>query len=146
MRTLAILVILVLAGHAPAFALHRCVGLDGKVSLQDRPCDSNQLQTTIRRPSPSGIELTPAQRDVQRVKAKEAAEKAQIDRDMRVNDAILRQQVVVGMTEEEVRRAQGEPTQINRGSQGEAQWVFQDKGWARHVYLQNGLVRSFQTR
>jgi hypothetical protein len=151
MRNAVIVVILAAAGM-PALALHRCVDAAGKVSLQDRPCEPTQTQSTIRvpvpvPPTPASRTSAPERREVERFKMNEAMEKAKVERDMRVNDAILRREVVVGMSADELRRAQGDPVKVNSDSYDTPeQWVFHDGQFAKYVYVHRGMVRSFQRR
>jgi len=82
----------------------------------------------------------------QRAQALEAA--AQTQRDY-IRLAVLEKRVVIGMTAAQVQEAWGQPTNVNRsvsaGGTNE-QWVY-PRGAAKtnYVYLDDGIVRSFQT-
>ena len=72
-------------------------------------------------------------------------------REGRISAAIAKQQVIIGMTAAEVVRSWGKPDKINssasRDSRNE-QWVFsrdRDVGKTQYVYLENGVVRSWQS-
>ncbi|MBV0933565.1 hypothetical protein [Marinobacterium weihaiense] len=63
----------------------------------------------------------------------------------KIERAIQRRQVIVGMTEDQVRRAWGQPTEVNRStsrSGATEQWVYREKDAAKadYVYLENGTV------
>lgn len=113
---------------APAWGqAYRCKGADGKVTFQEQPCQAGHAQTdlSIKRPRP----LTP---DEQRIITATATGK-----------------VTRGMTAAQVQSSWGRPTKINRssGSYGtHEQWVY-DRGnfRAQYVYLENGIVTSFQS-
>lgn len=81
----------------------------------------------------------------QRLEASEAAAKAQRDA---TQQAISQGRVIVGMTAAQAQAAWGSPTSINRtvtaGSTHE-QWVYRrGKMTTNYVYLDDGVVRSFQ--
>ena len=106
---------------------YRCTDKNGKTSFQERPCEINEKQTELdikRAP-----ELTPEQQ--------------------RIISATASGKVTRGMTAAQVRSSWGSPTKINKsvGSYGShEQWVY-DRGNFRsqYVYLENGIVTSFQS-
>lgn len=106
---------------------YRCTDKNGKTSFQERPCEINEKQTELdikRAP-----ELTPEQQ--------------------RIISATASGKVTRGMTAAQVRSSWGRPTKINKsvGSYGShEQWVY-DRGNFRsqYVYLENGIVTSFQS-
>jgi hypothetical protein len=106
---------------------YKCVDGSGKTSFQERPCDNNTKQTEIE--VKQGPQLTPEQQRILR--------------------ATAAGRVTRGMTAAQVRSAWGRPTKINSttGSYGtHEQWIY-DRGDFRsqYIYLQNGVVTSFQT-
>ncbi len=111
---------------APAWAINKCTGADGKVSYQEAPCA--------------------VQQNAQELKLQKAAPPS--DLDSRFANAIAVGKVMVGMTAAHVRRAWGEPTKINvtvGGSGRTEQWVYRGSNYRdSYVYLDNGLVRSIQ--
>ncbi|TAN12943.1 MAG: DUF4124 domain-containing protein [Burkholderiaceae bacterium] len=68
---------------------------------------------------------------------------------LRLLRAVATGKVTPGMTAEQMRTSWGSPTSINRsvGSYGvHEQWVYRwSNGKTQYVYLQNGVVTSFQT-
>lgn len=106
---------------------YRCTGKDGKISFQEKPCEHNQDQKEleIKRPQP----LTPDEQ--------------------RILKAVASGKVTRGMTAAQLRSSWGSPTKINKsvGSYGShEQWIY-DRGNFRsqYVYLENGVVTSFQS-
>lgn len=98
--------------------------------------------TAKRRRSEASLHVALAQ---QRVDASEAAAKAQRDA---IQQAISQGRIVVGMTAAQAQAAWGSPTSVNRtvtaGSTHE-QWVYRrEKMTTNYVYLDDGVVRSFQ--
>lgn len=98
--------------------------------------------TAKRRKSEASLHVALAQ---QRVDASEAATKAQRDA---TQQAISQGRIVVGMTAAQAQAAWGSPTSVNRtvtaGSTHE-QWVYRrGKMTTNYVYLDDGVVRSFQ--
>ncbi len=69
----------------------------------------------------------------------------------RIATAIAKQQVVIGMTAAEVVRSWGKPDKINSSASRDSrheQWVFsrdRDIGRTQYVYLENGVVSSWQS-
>jgi len=106
---------------------YKCKDASGKVSYQEEPCETGQAQKEleIRKAAPLSA-------DEQRILGATASGK-----------------VTRGMTAAQVRSSWGAPTKINQstGSYGvHEQWVY-DRGNFRsqYVYLQNGVVTSFQS-
>jgi hypothetical protein len=111
---------------APAWAVNKCTGADGKVQFQDAPCMGKGETITVRPASGAKSSVTP-----------EAA------------NAIASGGVFVGMTAAEVRRSWGAPHKINAtvsGSGTSQQWVYRrEHNQAQYIYLDNGVVRSIQS-
>lgn len=110
-----------------AQAAYRCTAADGAVTLQQTPCSAG-AQTKL--------EVAPAPRPD--------------SRESRVAFAIALREVFIGMTDEEVARSWGRPSNINRtvtkyGSS--EQWVYDRGGIGRgqYLYMENGTLRSIQS-
>lgn len=108
-----------------AWAVNKCTAADGSVAYQEAPCTGKG--ETIK---------LPAQPEVSPVEVVR-------------NNAVANGRVMVGMTAQQVRRAWGTPTTINKtvGGHGVSeQWVY-DRGdfRAQYVYLDDGAVTSVQT-
>lgn len=131
--------------HLPAAAIYKCVDSGGKISLQDAPCKSTDaavkidVQTVL---SPSTPGLKPYAADI----ARQAAEEKEQERQARAETARHHGTASVGMREDEVLRALGKPSTVNRSSSGPDQWVYYRGGPGRalYLYLENGAVRSWQ--
>jgi len=148
MKTFAISILFVAAATCnEASALNKCIDSSGKVTIQDTPCAASQTGQKISLPPSATISPPPGQspyaKDIQRFKREEALEKLRIQRDAEVESAIHQKRVLVGMTEDELIRAKGRPTHINASSGGFDQWVY---GGGLYVYLERGVVKSFQER
>lgn len=138
------------AAVVPAYAANKCV-VGGKVVYQDAPCEGGK-QVNL---SGAGTADPGAQgssyyrREGARLAAQEKAEAAAKARGETMQNAIAKREVVVGMTDDEVRRSWGDPTRVNISvsSRGHTeQWVY-DRGGSRaqYVYLDNGVVSSIQS-
>ena len=119
-----VLILALLAAPAAAQTLYRC-DVDGKPVYQQVPCPGGRVIAT---PPP------PTADDAWRA---------------RVALAIAREQVLIGMTADEVVRSWGRPARINRTSTGAGvseQWVY-PVGRVRSslLYLDDGVLRSAQT-
>lgn len=118
---------------------------------QDAVCDNAvKVDTSGAGASDSGSAGSSYyKREGARLEAQEKAQAAAQARGNRMQEAILRREVVRGMTAEEVRRSWGEPTKINAsmGSYGRhEQWVYDRGGFrSQYVYLENGVVTSMQS-
>ena len=118
----------VVLAAAPAWAVNKCTGQDGKVVFQDAPCDS-MARSQEKLKLPDAPATTPEE--------------------ARFNAAMATGKVMIGMTAEQVRRSWGAPTKVNAsiGKYGRhEQWVY-DRGnyQSQYVYVQNGLVTSIQS-
>lgn len=139
------------AAASPAWAINKCTGPDGKVVYQDAPCEggANVNLSGAGAGNPGAAGPSYYQREGARLATEEKAEEARRVRNDRIQNAIFKREVVIGMTADEVRRSWGEPNKINAsmGSYGRTeQWVY-DRGdfKAQYVYLDNGVVRSMQS-
>jgi hypothetical protein len=119
-----VLILALLAAPAAAQTLYRC-DVDGKPVYQQVPCPGGRVIAT---PPP----LTAAD-----------------DWRGQVALAIVRREVMIGMTAAEVTRAWGPPDRINRtvtGGSTTEQWVYRRKRTdAQLLYLDDGVLRSAQT-
>lgn len=116
-----------LSAAAPAWAVNKCTGLDGKITYQAAPCAPASTGEQIKlQPVP---EASPDE--------------------VKFNSAASRGKVMVGMSAAQVRRAWGAPTKINSsvGTYGKhEQWVYDRGGYvSQYVYVQNGVVSSIQS-
>lgn len=125
-RIFATVLIVFFATPASAQA-YKCVSPEGKVSFQEQPCAASEKgqELKIKRPTPLSAE------------------------EQRLIRATATGSVTRGMTASQVRSSWGSPTKINEsvGSYGShEQWIY-DRGNYRsqYVYLQNGIVTSFQS-
>lgn len=111
-----------------SWAVHKCVGADGKVAYQEAPCSSTAKTA-------ESLKLDPVPPTT--------------PRDSRINAAIATSKIVVGMTAAQARRSWGAPTKINRsvGSYGShEQWVYDRGGFkSQYVYVENGVVTGVQS-
>ena len=115
----------VIFSTVPAHAVNRCVDPSGAVSYQEAPCPGRGAALKLA-PVPASDPVA-----------------------VRLNNAVARGEVSVGMSADQVRRAWGTPEKINRtvaGSGVREQWVY-DRGEARfqYVYLDNGVVSGVQS-
>jgi hypothetical protein len=125
---------------APAWAINKCTGADGRVVYQDAACAGGRSVNLsgAGKSDPS----SPQANQWRRIIARQA-------RDERVAAAIAERKIFIGMTADDARQSWGAPSKINTsiGSYGRhEQWVY-DRGRSltQYVYVQNGLVTSLQT-
>lgn len=133
---------------APAWAINKCTLADGKVVYQEVPCAGGG--TTVNT-SGAGKADTSSEgsnyimKEAARLTSEENAQAAARARASRVSAAILKRQIVIGMTADEARQSWGEPSKINAsvGTYGRhEQWVYPG---SQYVYVQNGMVTSAQS-
>lgn len=124
---LACTMALTLIAITPAWAAYKCIDTNGRTIFQQTQCKRGEVQTelNIRIPPP----LTAAQQRILR--------------------ATATGEVTRGMTAAQVESSWGSPSKINRsvGSYGShEQWIY-DRGNSRsqYIYLENGIVTSFQS-
>ena len=116
-----------------AQSVYRCT-VDGKPVFQDRPCPGSRSADNVvdvRAPARgSGAEVNLP---------------TDLSRQWEHRQLIAQQKVRVGMTTDQARQSWGAPTSINRSSAGREQWVYhRDAGKAQYLYMQNGVVVSWQ--
>lgn len=133
---------LLICGPLAAQTIHKCTAPDGKVTMQDRPCASGAAAATV---DTSGAGQAG---NVSESSAYYKREAARLAREERIEYAVKTGHVFVGMPAADALRSWGKPTSVNRtvnaGSALE-QWVYsRGNGRAQYLYIENGLVRSFQ--
>lgn len=118
----------------------KCV-FGGATVYQQQQCDGGKPVNTsgAGRADPNSSAAIQLQRDIANVKWRD-----------KVNDAITRSQVMVGMTAEDVVRSWGRPEKINRTMTARVtreQWVYRRGGIGndQYVYLENGVVVTLQS-
>ncbi len=151
-----------LLAASPAWAVNKCVGSDGKVSYQQAPCDRVAPTSSIYDRSRSNAHNFPGNKDVMSpeevAKSLEAgipsAQRVKAERDRAIRAKGLqdleprRARLQIGMTADQVRAAWGEPTSVNRTvteRNTHEQWVYRQRSKTDYVYMDGGVVRSFQT-
>lgn len=126
-KTTCSAMLLALVLSAPAHAVNKCTGADGKVTFQDAPCPNNAAAAEVKIwKEPPGDPMAAS-----------------------INSAIATGKVMIGMTAQQVRSSWGSPTKINSsiGSYGKhEQWIY-DRGNYRsqYVYVENGVVTAVQS-
>ena len=129
--------------------MYRCTDPDGR-NLSFRPsCPPGQVSQKM--PKEESRTVSPPEDEKLRriiTIAKEAQLQKQMSRDNAVGNAIALRNILIGMDANEVVRAWGPPSTINRtvnsGGKSE-QWVYRSNNFkSKYVYLDNDVVRSFQ--
>ena len=125
---------------APAWAINKCTGADGKVAFQDAPCAGKGEKLDVR---PASGHSAPAA-------AGEA--QARVDKlkwDNVMAEAIRTHKPLVGMTVAQLQEAMGPATKVNadnyNGTQRE-QVIYERLQETWFVYTRNGVVESIQHR
>jgi hypothetical protein len=139
-RTITLALALAMAATAPAWAVNKCTGADGKVVFQDAPCEGEGEKLRIMgagQGDPTSQGAVYWQREAEKNR-----------RASQMQRAIAAREVVIGMTAEEVVASWGRPTKVNTtitGGSKTEQWVYRRGGVAaQYIYLHNGAVRSMQ--
>lgn len=126
---------------APAWAVNKCTGADGKVSFQDAPCAGKGETLTVR---PSGG-TAPVAGSAAALKAE--ADVAAIHRRADIRVSIERREPMVGMTTAELEEAMGQPDRSNfanyNGKQHN-QLIYERGERTLYVYTDGGHVIGFQ--
>lgn len=120
-------ILLSVATLVPSLVLaqaYKC-NLNGGVVYQQQPCEGGSKLDLPPSPDPNS-------------------------REERVARAVARKRVFVGMTEQEVIRAWGKPSKINRSvtaSTVHEQWIYEqgEIGRSQYLYLENGVLGSIQS-
>lgn len=115
--------------------------VDGKVVYQGVACDGGDKVNLMGagKADPTSQEATYWKKEGSRLARKE-----------KIEAAINSQQIMVGMTSEEVLQSWGKPSKINRTvtrNEATEQWVYERKTIVdtQYVYLRNGVVSSMQS-
>ena len=130
-----------LALGAPALAINKCTGADGKVSFQDAPCVGGKTETLGLK---SGGVITPLP-----VANKPTNNAAQLNAQGKIADAIMAGEPLVGMTVAELNRAMGAPTKVNADDYNgvkKDQVIYERVGVTWLVYTEAGVVTAVQKR
>lgn len=128
---------------APAWAINKCTGADGRVAFQDAPC-SGKGQVLQVRPASGSDELRPVVPQPSDWKMKNA----QIDARLAIQAAIERHEAVIGMSFGQLELAMGLPNRINTGEykSGSTQQRIYERGQTTwYVYTDAALVTAVQT-
>lgn len=141
MKTALALIFTSLFATAPAWAINKCTGANGKVVYQDAPCEGGKGEAlTIRPVSGPGTALAVGQAQVRLDKLKS---------DNAMSEAIRTHKPMVGMTPAQLQDALGAPTKMNAdnysGTQRD-QLIFERPTETWYVYTRNGIVESIQHR
>lgn len=137
---IATIVLFLLASPASAQP-YRCTVGD-KTTYQQVPCDGGQKVNIsgAGKAAPYSSASLQAKREINDFKRKE-----------RIEAAILEGKVLIGMTEEELTKSWGSPTQVNStvsASGKRDQWVYRREGEvtkSKYVYVRNGVVTTIQS-
>lgn len=118
----------------------RCV-VDGRAVYQQQRCDGGRQVNTsgAGKADPNSTESIKMRNDVEYIKWRD-----------KVNEAIGRGRVMVGMTADDVVRSWGQPEKINRtltANVTREQWVYRGPriGSDQYVYVENGVVVTLQS-
>lgn len=149
---------------APAWAVNKCTGPDGKVVFQDAPCAGATAGQSTGKPvdtkaQPNVMRPEDIARSFDAQLKEEANKKKAVPPNDGVNWGKVREEmnerkqaqgvIRIGMTAAEARSAWGDPSKINRTTSGNGhseQWVFyRGRSNTDYVYLRNDVVTSTQT-
>lgn len=141
-----VLCMVVMALCAPAWAINKCTGADGKVAFQDAPCATGRTEHVVVRPArgdaDAGDNAAASGADNWRLKA------AAADKRIAIQTAVERHEPMIGMTYAQLELAMGLPNRINTGQykSGSTQQRIYERGhmtW--YVYTDEALVTAVQT-
>lgn len=145
LAALAIGVSLAAIAHGQTY---RCTGPDGGTVFQDRPCteseegESGKLDLHV---APSDAENA---RRLEAERQRREIDRAKEERAQRLEDAVRRREVMLGMSKRQAERAWGEPDRINptTSRQGHReQWVYRRAGGrSQYLYFENGELVTIQ--
>lgn len=155
LKLLMISAVLVIAGPAGAANVYKCLGANGKTIFSDRPCSADAEQVTVKdnriggsfSPSDEWLEVnTPnPEREAIERRYDNALRKIQAGpckdfSSTELRTLVIRNQVVMGMSQSDATRAWGAPTHVN-GTQHAYHW---NKGGSSYFYIAQGCVRLVQ--
>ncbi len=125
---------------APAWAINKCTGADGKVAFQDAPCAGKGEKLDVR---PASGHSTPA------AAGEAQARVNKLKWDNAMAEAIRTHKPLVDMTVAQLQEAMGPATKVNadnyNGTQRE-QVIYERAQETWFVYTRNGMVESIQHR
>ena len=125
---------------APAWAVNKCTGPDGKVAFQDAPCTGKGEKLDVR---PASGHSAPAAVGGAQIGV------SKLKRDNDMAEAIRTHKPLVGMTVAQLQEAMGVPTKVNannyNGTQSD-QVIYERPQETWVVYTRNGVVESIQHR
>lgn len=131
-----------LAAAAPAAAVQKCTGPDGKVTFQDAPCANGSGEKLHIRPASGQGGGNAATADAE-------ARLRKLKRDNEMAEAIRTHKPLVGMSEAQLQEAMGPPTKVNannyKGVQS-TQVIYERPTESWYVYTTDGFVDSIQHR
>jgi hypothetical protein len=159
---LALFIAVAQGAHA---AVYKCE-INGKIEFSDRPCAPNAAPVNLDVARPNEADAARAQErarenveqaDALRQREALEQEKARAESNIRLlelqrqgvlKELAWKKKIAIGMTEDQVEKAWGKPTKINRtvsSSTVNEQWVYRrGDAYAQYVYLKNGVVTSWQ--
>lgn len=139
----AIAAALIALTTAPAWAVNKCKGADGKTVFQDTPC-MGKGETIKVRPASGNANASSAESA-----ARTRSEIAGIEWRSQTAAAIAKGEPLVGMTRAELAQAMGAPTQVNANNYGgvqKDQIIYERPRATWLVYTESGKVTSIQNR
>ena len=125
---------------APAWAVNKCTGADGKVSYQEAPCAGSGQSLNVRTTS------SPAASNSQ---SEAQARLSKLKRDNAMAEAIRTHTPIVGMTMAELEKAMGPATKVNADNYNGTrrdQVIYERSNETWYVYTTDGRVESVQHR
>jgi Domain of unknown function (DUF4124) len=140
--TPAIIAAALLLAAAPAHAVNKCTGPDGKVSFQDAPCEGKGEAVKVRPASGA-----PSPQAAAGAAVKASAELAEINRRSGIREAIERREPLIGMTQSELFQAMGQPNRANLANYNGVphnQLIYERNGRTLYVYTDAGVVKAIQ--
>lgn len=140
-----VLTALLAALCAPAWAVNKCTGADGKVAFQDAPCSGKGEVLQVRPASGSGAD---ASQQVAQQSSDWKLKNSQVDARLAMQAAIERREPMIGMTYAQLELAMGLPNRINTGEykSGSTQQRIYERGQTTwYVYTDEVRVTAVQT-
>ena len=138
MRTTLLIATATMLVAAPAWAVNKCKGPDGKVSFQDAPCSGQGEK----------IEVRPASGHADPAKQGDAlAQRDKLKADNAMAEAIRTHKPLVGMTAAQLQESMGTPTRVNASNYNGVlhdQLIYERPGETWYVYTRNGRLEAFQ--
>jgi hypothetical protein len=129
---------------APAWAINKCTGPDGRMVFQDAACEGKGEKLAVRPASGESDAVqgaAPSTTDWKR-------QSAQADKRLAIQSAIERREAVIGMNGEQLDLAMGLPNRINTGEYqtgSTQQRIYERRGTTWYVYTDGQLVTAVQT-